>query len=73
MKLPTLYSRTATGAIQVWTIEIQMNAYRTLHGQHGGKIVTTEWYTTASTTVIVQGVGCFIDPFITMISIHSRG
>lgn len=51
MKLPTLYSRTATGAIQVWTIEIQMNAYRTLHGQYGGKIVTTEWYTTASTNV----------------------
>jgi ATP-dependent DNA ligase len=51
MKLPTLYSRTATGAIQVWTVEIQENAYRTLHGQYGGKIVTTEWYTTASTNV----------------------
>lgn len=51
MKLPTLYSRTSSGAVQVWTIEIQMNAYRTLHGQLGGKIVTTEWYTTTSTNV----------------------
>jgi DNA ligase-1 len=51
MKLPTLYSRTSTGAIQTWTVEIQENAYRTLHGQHGGKIVTTEWFTTAPTNV----------------------
>ena len=51
MKLPTLYSRTSTGAIQVWTVEIQENAYRTLHGQYGGKIVTTEWFTTSPTNV----------------------
>ena len=51
MKLPTLYSRTSTGAIQVWTVEIQENAYRTLHGQYGGKIVTTEWFTASPTNV----------------------
>jgi len=51
MKLPTLYSRTATGAVQEWTVEIEGSAYRTLHGQHGGKIVTTEWFTTVPTNV----------------------
>ena len=51
MKLPTLYSRTATGAIQEWTVEIEGAAYRTLHGKHGGKIVTTAWFNTESTNV----------------------
>ncbi len=51
MKLPTLYSRTSTGAIQEWTVEIEDNAYRTLHGQYGGKIVTTSWFTTQPTNV----------------------
>lgn len=45
MKLPTLYSRTSTGAVQQWTIEIQDDAYRTHHGQVDGKIQTTEWTT----------------------------
>jgi len=43
-KLPTLYSRTSTGATQEWTIEIEADKYRTLHGQVGGKIVTTSWF-----------------------------
>lgn len=51
MKLPTLYSRTATGAIQEWTVEIEGDAYRTLHGQYGGKIVTTSWFNTVPTNV----------------------
>lgn len=44
IKLPTLYKRTSSGAVQEWTVEIQGAAYRTHHGQHGGKIVTTEWF-----------------------------
>jgi DNA ligase 1 len=43
MKLPTLYSRTSTGAVQTWTIEIENGSYRTEHGQLDGKIQTTEW------------------------------
>ena len=42
--LPTLYSRTSTGAIQTWTIEIQGGKYRTIHGQLDGKLQTTEFY-----------------------------
>jgi len=51
MKLPTLYSRTSTGAVQEWTVECNEGCYRTHHGQVGGKIVTTEWSTTVSTNV----------------------
>ncbi len=43
MKLPTLYSRTSTGAVQTWTVEIENGSYRTEHGQLDGKIQTTEW------------------------------
>jgi len=43
MKLPTLYSRTQTGAIQTWTIEVLDECYRTHYGQLGGAIQTTEW------------------------------
>jgi DNA ligase-1 len=43
MQLPTLYSRTATGAIQTWTVEIEGDSYRTIHGQLDGKLQTTEW------------------------------
>lgn len=43
MQLPTLYSRTQTGAIQTWTVEIQGDSYRTIHGQLDGKLQTTEW------------------------------
>lgn len=41
--LPTLYSRTSTGAIQRWTIQADGDAYRTVHGQVDGKLQTTEW------------------------------
>jgi ATP-dependent DNA ligase len=51
MKLPTLYSRTSTGAVQEWTVECNEGCYRTHHGQVGGKIVTTEWSTTVPTNV----------------------
>lgn len=43
MKLQTLYSRTNTGAIQQWTLEIEEGKYRTVHGQVNGKLQTTEW------------------------------
>lgn len=43
MKLPTLYSRTATGAIQQWQIIVQDNAYMTVAGQIDGKKVESEW------------------------------
>ena len=43
MTLPTLYSRTSTGAVQNWTIEIQDDTYRTHFGQVDGKQQTTEW------------------------------
>ncbi len=43
MFLPTLYSRTNTGAIQEWTVEIDGDSYRTIHGQVDGKLQTTEW------------------------------
>lgn len=43
MKLPTLYKKTATGAIQIWEIEIIDNKYRTNSGQKDGKIITSEF------------------------------
>ena len=43
MNLPTLYSRTSTGAIQIWTIIVEYDAYRTVHGQLNGRLQTTEW------------------------------
>jgi DNA ligase-1 len=43
MKLPTLYSRTNTGAIEQWTLEVEGERYRTLHGQVGGIITETQW------------------------------
>jgi DNA ligase-1 len=51
-QLPTLYSRTSTGAVQSWQIEIGDGCYRTFHGQVGGKITVTEW-----TSVIQTNVG----------------
>jgi DNA ligase-1 len=32
-----------TGAIQTWTVEINGDSYRTIHGQLDGKLQTTEW------------------------------
>lgn len=43
MKLPWLYARTNTGAVQSWTIEIDNNKYRTHFGQLDGIIQVTEW------------------------------
>lgn len=42
MLLPTLYSRTSTGAIQQWSIEVNGDSYRTIHGQVDGKWQMTE-------------------------------
>lgn len=42
--LPTLYSRTSTGAVQQWTIEVSGNKFRVTSGQVGSpNHVTTEW------------------------------
>ena len=41
--LPTLYSRTSTGAVQQWTVEIDGDRYRTVYGQTDGKKTTTKW------------------------------
>lgn len=43
MKIPMLYSRSATGAIQQWEIELNGNKFRTHAGQMGGAITTSEW------------------------------
>lgn len=43
VKLPTLYSRTSTGAIQQWTVEVDGNRYRTVYGQIDGKETSTKW------------------------------
>lgn len=43
MNYPTLYSRTNTGAIQTWAVEVVDDSYRTMHGQLNGKLQTTEW------------------------------
>ena len=41
--LPTLYSRTSTGATQQWSIEVSGNKFRVTSGQVDGKHNTTEW------------------------------
>ena len=43
--LPTLYSRTSTGATQQWSIEVSGNRYRVVSGQVNGQLVTNEWTT----------------------------
>ena len=45
MELTTLYSRTSTGAVQQWIIEIEGDKYRTHFGQVDGKQQTTSWTT----------------------------
>lgn len=42
--LPTLYSRTSTGAIQQWTVFYDKDSYWTEYGQVDGKKITTEPY-----------------------------
>lgn len=41
--LPTLYSRTSTGAVQQWTVQIDGNKFRVEAGQTDGKKVLSEW------------------------------
>lgn len=41
--LPTLYSRTSTGATQQWSIEVSGNKLRVTSGQVDGKRVVNEW------------------------------
>jgi ATP-dependent DNA ligase len=43
MILPTLYSRTSTGAIQQWIIETHGNKFRTISGQIEGAKVESGW------------------------------
>ena len=43
MNLPTLYSRTSTGAIQQWTIFVEGDKFRVESGQVDGKKVLNDW------------------------------
>lgn len=43
MMYETIYKRTSSGKIQVWTAEVEGNKYRTISGQEDGKKVTSEW------------------------------
>ena len=45
MKLPILYSRTSTGAVQTWEIEVEGNKFRVTSGQEDGKKVVNEFTT----------------------------
>jgi len=49
--LPTLFSRTSTGAINHWFIEVEEDQYRTTYGQLGGAETTTKWTTAKPTNV----------------------
>ena len=40
---PMLYSRTSTGAVQTWKVEVQGNKYRFHTGQKGGAIIVSDW------------------------------
>jgi DNA ligase-1 len=42
---PVLYSRTNTGAVQTWQVEVDGNKYRFITGQKNGSLTTTEWTT----------------------------
>jgi len=43
MKLNKLYSRSTTGKICTWEIEISQNKYRTVSGFEGMKMTTSDW------------------------------
>jgi DNA ligase-1 len=43
MKLSKLYSRSTTGKICTWEIEISQNKYRTISGFEGMKMTTSDW------------------------------
>lgn len=49
--LKTLYARASSKAVQQWTIEIDGDKYRTVHGQVDGKLQTTEWTVAKPTNV----------------------
>ena len=49
--LPTLYSRTSTGAVQQWSVEVDGNRFRVTSGQVDGKKVVNEWTTCVSMNV----------------------
>lgn len=42
-KLPTLFSKASSGAIQEWTIEVDGDRYRTVAGQKDGTLTTSKW------------------------------
>lgn len=41
--LPILFSRTSSGGVQQWQIEVDGSRYRTVHGLTDGKKQTTKW------------------------------
>ena len=43
MKLNKLYSRSTTGKVCTWEIEISQNKYRTISGFEGMKMTTSDW------------------------------
>jgi DNA ligase 1 len=43
MKFPKLYSKSSTGKILEWEIEVEKDGYRMIAGQRDGKKVTSEW------------------------------
>jgi ATP-dependent DNA ligase len=42
-ELPTLFSRSSTGAVLEWDIEIEGDKFRTITGQQGGNKITSKW------------------------------
>jgi len=42
-KLPTLYKKTSTGALQEWAVEVDGGRYRSHSGQVGGAITVAAW------------------------------
>jgi DNA ligase 1 len=51
MKFDTLYKQDNNDGVRQWSIEVQDGAYRTHSGVHGGKIVTSNWFTVVATNV----------------------
>jgi len=43
MKFDLLYKRTATGAVQTWTVEVEGDKYRAISGQLDGKKTAAKW------------------------------
>lgn len=49
--LQLLYSRSSTGAILQWQIEVLGNQYRVISGQLSGKLITAAWTTCAGKSI----------------------